>query len=216
MWWGAHPGSCCRSHSGPGARNRAWMSCFPRVQSKQAHEAGTRSIIQRIGTTTLPLPRKKKRKLHSIPVTLAAAPFQNPVRTLVSRSAAAMRRGGGRRLPKSSLAPSAAEATPALDSSAIPIRNLNSAFWSSKKKKLRLLPPRLRRRQPLQQPPRFLRRRGRRCHPQLLRPRHAGRRAPRRQRLPRPRRHAPRAAPLRARHPGRAPHPPRGHRLPPQ
>ena len=39
-----------------------------------------------------------------------------------------MRRGGGRRLPKSSLAPSAAEATPALDSSAIPIRNLNSAF----------------------------------------------------------------------------------------
>ena len=40
-----------------------------------------------------------------------------------------MRRGGGdRRLPRSSLAPSAAEATPALDSSAIPIRNLNSAF----------------------------------------------------------------------------------------
>ncbi|KAG2588379.1 kinetochore protein NDC80 homolog [Panicum virgatum] len=40
-----------------------------------------------------------------------------------------MRRGGGdRRLPRSSLAPSAAEATPALHSSAIPIRNLNSAF----------------------------------------------------------------------------------------
>ncbi|KAF8653229.1 hypothetical protein HU200_062686 [Digitaria exilis] len=36
--------------------------------------------------------------------------------------------GGGRRFPKSSLAPSAAEATPAFDSSAIPIRNLNSAF----------------------------------------------------------------------------------------
>ncbi|CAL5053734.1 unnamed protein product [Urochloa decumbens] len=41
-----------------------------------------------------------------------------------------MRRGGGggRRLPRSSLAPSALEATPALDSSGIPIRNLNSAF----------------------------------------------------------------------------------------
>ncbi|RLM93129.1 hypothetical protein C2845_PM08G11780 [Panicum miliaceum] len=39
-----------------------------------------------------------------------------------------MRRGGGRRFPKSSLAPSTAEATPALDSSAIPIRNLDSAF----------------------------------------------------------------------------------------
>ncbi|RLN22337.1 hypothetical protein C2845_PM07G08280 [Panicum miliaceum] len=39
-----------------------------------------------------------------------------------------MRRGGGRRFPKPSLAPSAAEATPALDSSAIPIRNLDSAF----------------------------------------------------------------------------------------
>ncbi|CAN6177638.1 unnamed protein product [Urochloa humidicola] len=40
-----------------------------------------------------------------------------------------MRRGGGgRRFPKSSLAPSALEATPALDSSGIPIRNLDSAF----------------------------------------------------------------------------------------
>ena len=40
-----------------------------------------------------------------------------------------MRRGGGdRRLPRTSLAPSAAEVTPALHSSAIPIRNLNSAF----------------------------------------------------------------------------------------
>ncbi|CAN6287916.1 unnamed protein product [Urochloa humidicola] len=44
-----------------------------------------------------------------------------------------MRRGGGggggrRRLPKSSLASSALEATPALDSSGIPIRNLDSAF----------------------------------------------------------------------------------------
>ncbi|CAL4919186.1 unnamed protein product [Urochloa decumbens] len=39
-----------------------------------------------------------------------------------------MRRGGGRRLPKSSLAPSALEATPALGSSGIPIRNLDSAF----------------------------------------------------------------------------------------
>nr|XP_034596781.1 kinetochore protein NDC80 homolog [Setaria viridis] len=45
-----------------------------------------------------------------------------------------MRRGGGggggagRRLPKSSLALSALDATPALDSSAIPIRNLDSAF----------------------------------------------------------------------------------------
>ncbi|OEL37678.1 hypothetical protein BAE44_0001303 [Dichanthelium oligosanthes] len=41
-----------------------------------------------------------------------------------------MRRGGGggRRLPKSSLAPSALEATPGLDSNAIPIRNLDSAF----------------------------------------------------------------------------------------
>ncbi|CAN6216393.1 unnamed protein product [Urochloa humidicola] len=39
-----------------------------------------------------------------------------------------MRRGGGRRFPKSSLAPSAFEATPALDSSGIPIRNLDSAF----------------------------------------------------------------------------------------
>ncbi|CAN6317998.1 unnamed protein product [Urochloa humidicola] len=36
--------------------------------------------------------------------------------------------GGGRRFPKSSLAPSALEATPALDSSGIPIRNLDSAF----------------------------------------------------------------------------------------
>ncbi|CAN6286757.1 unnamed protein product [Urochloa humidicola] len=36
--------------------------------------------------------------------------------------------GGGRRLPKSSLAPSAVEATPALGSSGIPIRNLDSAF----------------------------------------------------------------------------------------
>lgn len=51
----------------------------------------------------------------------------------ISRSAATMRRGGGgggggRRLPKSSLAPFSLDATPALDSSAIPIRNLDSAF----------------------------------------------------------------------------------------
>ncbi|CAN6237449.1 unnamed protein product [Urochloa humidicola] len=39
-----------------------------------------------------------------------------------------MRRAGGRRFPKSSLAPSALEATPALGSSGIPIRNLDSAF----------------------------------------------------------------------------------------
>ncbi|CAL4934232.1 unnamed protein product [Urochloa decumbens] len=39
-----------------------------------------------------------------------------------------MRRGGDRKLPRSSLAPSALEATPALGSSGIPIRNLNSAF----------------------------------------------------------------------------------------
>ncbi|CAL5041954.1 unnamed protein product [Urochloa decumbens] len=36
--------------------------------------------------------------------------------------------GGGRRFPRSTPAPSALEATPALDSSGIPIRNLNSAF----------------------------------------------------------------------------------------
>ena len=119
LGWGPHPASCCQAavlaqaleigRLGAGAWARQLIqaldfgpgtSSFPWMQSEQAHEAGTLSIIQRIGATTLPLPRKKRRKTPFHPRYPAAAPFQNPVRTLASRSAAAMRRGGGRRLPE--------------------------------------------------------------------------------------------------------------------
>ena len=106
------------SRPGPGARNRTpWGRCLgqaahtgPRFRAwhKQLSLDAIRTSPRGRHSLHHPAYRRnysaasteKKRKLHSIPVTLAAAPFQNPVRTLASRSAAAMRRGGGRRLPE--------------------------------------------------------------------------------------------------------------------